>query len=144
MVITAIDWDSAEGLETFGFKLKGSALTTYNHFRRDKGNNPTFFGFMLVRQDILIASTSQDLLWKRWETANPYKKGGHIRMKKFSNWLTEMQLKLIDKQGKQSISEEVKRRKFLNHLPQCMEGTLISQIKENWTHAYQVEQLESY
>ena len=65
-------------------------------------------------------------------------------IKKFSNWLTEMQLKLIGKQGKQSISAEVKRRKFLKHLPQYMEATLISQIKEDWTYEYLVQQAESY
>ena len=41
-----------------------------------------------------------------------------------------MQLKLIDKQEKQSKSQEVKRREFLNYLPQYMKATLIPQIKE--------------
>jgi hypothetical protein len=144
LVIKGIDLDSAEALEVVGFKLKGSALTTYNHFRREKGKDATFFSFMLVLRDFLIPSTSKDLLWKRWETANPYNEGRHMGIKKFSNWLTEMQLKLIDKQGKQSISEEVKRRKFLNHLPPYMEATLIPQIKEDWTYEYLVQQAESY
>ena len=65
-------------------------------------------------------------------------------IKKFSNWLTEMLLQLIDKQGKQIISEDVKSRKFLNHLLQYMEDTLIHQIKEDWTYAYLVQQAESY
>ena len=144
MVIKAIDLDSTEALEVVGFKLKGSTLTTYNHFRRDKGKTATFFCFMLALRDFLIPSTSKDLLWKRWETANPYNAGRHIRIKKFSNWLTEMQLKIIDKQGKQSISEEVKRRKFLNHLLEYMKATLISQIKEDWTYEDLVQQVESY
>ena len=55
-----------------------------------------------------------------------------------------MQLKLIDKEGKQNILEEVKRRKFLNHLPQYMEATLIPQIKQDWTYEYLVQQAESY
>ena len=65
-------------------------------------------------------------------------------IKKLFNWLTEMQLKLIDKQEKQSISEEVKRRKYLNHLPQYMEATLIPQIKEDQTCEYLAQQAESY
>ena len=93
---------------------------------------------------LLIPSTSKDLLWKRWEKANSYNEGRHMGIKKFSNWLTEMQLKLIDKQGKPSISEEVKRRKFLNHPPQYMEGTLIPQIQEDWTYEYLVQQVECY
>ena len=123
MVIKGIDLNSAEALEVIGYKLKGSALTTYNHFRRDKGKTATFFSFMLVLRDFLISSTSKDLLRKKWETANPYNEGRHVGIKKFSNWLTEMQLKLIGKERKQRISEEVKRRKFLNHLPQYMEAT---------------------
>ena len=114
---------SIEALEVIGFKLKGCALSTYNHFTKDKGKTATFFSFMLVLRDFVILSISKDLLWKRWETANPNNKERHMGIKKFSNWLTEIQLKLIDKQGKQSISEEVKGRKFLNYLPQYMEVT---------------------
>ena len=58
--------------------------------------------------------------------------------------MTEMQLKLIDKEGKYSISEEIKRRKFLNCLPQDMEATLIPQIKEDCTYEYVVQQAESH
>ena len=75
--------------------------------------------------------------------ANPNNEGRHIGIKKFSNWLTEMQLKLIDKQEKQSISEEVKTRKFLNHLLQYIEATLMPQIKEDRTCEYLVQQAES-
>ena len=41
------------------------------------------------------------------------------------------------------MSEEVKRRKFLNHRPQSMETSLIPQIKEDWTYEHLVEQEES-
>ena len=76
--------------------------------------------------------------------ANPYNKGIHIGIKKFSNWLTEMQLKLINKEWKQSISEKVKRRKFLNNLPHYIEATLIPQVKEDRMHKHLVQQVESY
>ena len=104
LVIKGIDLDSTEALEVVGFKLKGSTLTTYNHFSRDKGKTFIFFGFMLVLHDVLIPSTSQDLLWKIWDTDKPYNEGRHMGINKYSNWLTEIQFKLIDKQGKQSIS----------------------------------------
>ena len=65
-------------------------------------------------------------------------------IKKFSNWLTEIQLKLIDKKGKRSFLEKVKRRNFLNHLPPYMEATLIPQFQEDWTNEYLVPQAESY
>ena len=136
--------DSAEALEVARCKLKGGALTTYNNFRRAKGKSTTFFSFMIVLRNFLSPFTSEDLLWKRWQTANPYNKGRHMGIKKFFNCLREMQWNLIGKQGKQHISEEVKRRKFLNHLPQYMEATLIPPIKEHRAYEYLVPQAECY
>ena len=92
LVIEGTDTHSAEALDVIGFKLKGSTLTTYNHFRSDKGKTATFFTFMLVWRDFLIASTSKNLLWKSWEMANPYNEGRQMGIKKFYNWLTEMHL----------------------------------------------------
>ena len=97
LVIKGIDLDSGETLEVVGCKYKGSTLTTYNHFKRDKGKTNTFFSFMLVLRNILIPSTSKDQLWKSWETGNPDSAGRHIGIKKFSNWLIEIKLKLIEK-----------------------------------------------
>jgi len=62
----------------------------------------------------------------------------------FSNWLNEMQIKLIDKHGKQSISDEVIRQKLLNNLPPYMEESLKPQIKDNWTFERIVEAAEGY
>ena len=104
--------DSAELLNIVRFKLKGSSLATCNHFRREKGKTATFFSFILILRDALIPSTSKDLPWKRWEMANPYNKGRHSGIKKFSSGLIGIQLKLIDQQGKLSILENVKRSKF--------------------------------
>ena len=61
LVIKAIDLDGAEALEVIGFKLKGSSLTTYNHFRRDKGKTATFFSFVQDLSNFLIPSISKDL-----------------------------------------------------------------------------------
>ena len=88
LVIKGIDLDSAEALNVVRFKLKGSALTTYNHFRRDGGKTAPFFSSMLVLRGFLIPSTTKDLLWKQWETANLYNKGTHMGIKKFHNSLT--------------------------------------------------------
>ena len=82
--------NSAEALDVVGFNLKGSALTTYNHFGRDKGKTGTFFSFIILLHDFLLPSTSKDLLGKRSVTANPYNEGQHIGIKKFSNWSTEI------------------------------------------------------
>jgi len=99
---------------------------------------------MLVLREFLIPSTSKDLLWKEWEAASPHKDGRHMGIKTFANWLEELQIKLIDKDGNYCISEEVKRRNFLNHLPDYMETTLVSQILDSWTFHDLVKRAESY
>ena len=65
-------------------------------------------------------------------------------IKTFANWLEEPQIKLIDKVGNQCISEEVKRRKFLNHLPNYMETILVPQILDSCTFNDLVKKAESY
>ena len=62
LVLKGIDKDSVQPLKVVGFKLKGSSLTTYNHFRRDKRKIPAFFNYKLVLCNILIPSGSKDLL----------------------------------------------------------------------------------
>jgi len=136
--------ESKEALEFIGFKLQGSALTTYNHHLLKEKDKASFFSFMLVLREFLIPSTRKDLLWKEWEAASPHKDGRHIGIKTFANWLEELQIKLIDRDGNQCISEEVKRRKFLNLLPDYMETTLVPQILDSWTFNDLVKKAESY
>jgi len=126
-----ISLESKEALDFIGFKLQGSALTTYNHYLIKEKDKVSFFSFMLVLREFLIPSTRKDLLLKEWEAASPNKDGRHMGIKTFANWLEELQIKLIDKDGNQCISEEVKRRKFLNHLPDYMETTLVPQILDS-------------
>jgi len=64
-------------------------------------------------------------------------------IKTFANWLEELQIKLIDKDGNQYILEEVKCRKYLNQLPDYMETTLIPQILDSWTCSELVKKAES-
>ena len=129
-------------IEVVGFKLKTNPLTTSYHFRRDKGKTTTFITFVTAVCNFLIPSTSNHPLQKRWDTANSNNEGRHIGIKKFSNWLLEMHLKIISNQGKQSILEEVKRRKFLNHLEHYIDATLIPQIKEDQSYKYLAQQAE--
>jgi len=63
----AIRLESKEGLDFIGFKLQGSALTTYNHHLIKEKDNASFFSFMLVLREFHIPSTSNDLLWKEWK-----------------------------------------------------------------------------
>jgi len=64
-------------------------------------------------------------------------------IKTFANWLEKLQIKVIDKDGNQCISEEVKHRKFLNHLPDYIETTLVLQILDNWIFKDLVKKAES-
>ena len=79
--------ESKETLDFIGFKLQGSALTTYNHHLIKEKDKASFLSFMLVHLEFLIPSTSKDLLWKEWEAATPHKDGRHMGIKTFANWL---------------------------------------------------------
>jgi len=125
-----LEWK--EAWDFIGFKLQGSTLTTYNHHLIKEKDKASFFSIMLVLRKFLIPSTSKDLLWKEWEAATPHKDVRHMGIKTFANWLEELQIKLIDKDRNQCISEEVKRRKFMKHLPDYMETTLVPQILDSW------------
>jgi len=67
-----------------------------------------------------------------------------MSIKTFAKWLEELQIKLINKDGNQCISKEVKDRKFLNHLPDYMETTLVPQILDTWTFNNLVKKAELY
>jgi len=62
----------------------------------------------------------------------------------FANWLEELQIKLIDRDGNQCISKDVICRKFRNHLLDSMEFTLVPQIRDSWTFNDLVKKAESY
>jgi len=101
--IKGISLESKEAWHFIGFKLQGSALTTYNHHLIKEKDKASFFSFMLVLREFLIPSTSKDLLWKEWEAVSPQKDGRHMGIKTFTNWLEELQIKVIDEDGNQCI-----------------------------------------
>ena len=142
--MTGISLESKEALDFIGFKLQGSALTTYNHHLIKEKYKASVFSFILVLWEFLIPSTSKDLIKKEWEAASPHKDRRHMGIKTFTNWLEELQIKLIDRDGNQSISDEVKRRKFLNPQLDYMETTLVPQILDSWTLNDLVNKGESY
>ena len=72
-------------LDFIGFKLQGSALTTYNHNRIKEKDKVSFFSFMLVLREFLIPSTSKNLPMKEWEAASPHKDGRHMGINTFAN-----------------------------------------------------------
>jgi len=80
-----ISLESKEALDFIGFKLQGSALTTYNYHLIKEKDKASFFSFMLVLREFLIPSTSKDLLWKEWEATSPHKDGRHMGIKTFAN-----------------------------------------------------------
>jgi len=136
--------ESKEALEFIEFQLQDGGLTTYNHHLIKEKDKATFFSCMLVLRELLIHSTSKDLLLKEWEATAPQQDGRHVSIKTFANWLEELRIKLIDNDGNQCISKEVKHRKFLNHLPDYMETTLVPQILDSGTFNDLVKKAESY
>jgi len=85
-----ITLESKEALDLIGFKLQGSAITTYDHHLIKEKDWASFFRIMLVLWEFLIPSTSKDLLWKEWETTSLNKDGRHMGVKTFANWLEEL------------------------------------------------------
>jgi len=65
-------------------------------------------------------------------------------IKTFGNWLEEIQIKYIDKDGNQCISEELKDRKLLNHLLDYIVTSLVPQILDSCTFKDLVKKAESY
>jgi len=61
--------ESKKVLNFIGFKLQGSALTSYNHHLIKEKDKASFFSFILVLRECFIPSTNKDLLWKEWEAA---------------------------------------------------------------------------
>jgi len=91
--------ESKEALDFIPCKLQDSARTTYNHHLIKEGNKASFFSFMLMLREFLIPSTSKDLPWKELVPASPHKDWRYMGIKTFANWLEELQIKLIDKDG---------------------------------------------
>jgi len=58
--------------------------------------------------------------------------------------LEELKIILIDMNGNQGISEEIKSRKFRNHLLDYMEITMVHQILDSWTCNDMIKKAESY
>jgi len=133
-----------EGLDFIGYKLKGIELSTYNHHIIKEMDKVCFFSFRLVLREFAIPSTSKDLLLKEWEAASSNKDGWHMGIKTFGNWLEEIQIKYIDKDGNQCISEELKDRKLLNHLLDYIVTSLVPQILDSCTFKDLVKKAESY
>ena len=71
---------------------------------------------MLALRTFLIPSISKDLLWKEVETITHIKYGTNMGVHRLARALDDMQSKLIDKQGRKSITDEVKIREFLYNL----------------------------
>jgi len=63
-------------------------------------------------------------------------------IKTCANWWEQLHIKLIDWDGNLYISEEVQCWKFLNHLPDYMETTLVPQILDSWTFNDLVQKAE--
>ena len=79
--------ESKQALDFIGFKLQGSALTTYNNNLIKEKDQASFFSFMLVPREFHISSTSKDLLWKEWKAASPHKDRWPMVIKTFANCL---------------------------------------------------------
>ena len=111
-----IDLYSEVALELVGFLVGGQATVIYNQYLR---NNPIvgdFFGFLLHLRKELVLSNSRDKLWFAWEGSTQMKNGEIRDVNTFSRELNDLQMKIIDSQRNQAISDDVKKFKFYSGL----------------------------
>ena len=101
-------------------------------WQREK--NHSFFKYMLILQTFLITSLSKDLWWKSWQTITPDKNGQNMGVHHFTSARDDMQRKLIDKQGRKSITDEVIIGKFLNNIPHIITQSITHHLTNNMTH----------
>ena len=89
---------------------------------------------MLALRKFLIQSTSKYILWKEWQTITRNKDGKNLGVHLFARALDNMQSKLIDKQGRNSITEEVKIRKFLNNISHLIKKSITPHLTGDMTY----------
>ena len=89
---------------------------------------------MLALGKLLIQSTSKYILWKEWQTITRNKDGKNLGVHLFPRALDNMQSKRIDKQGRNSITEEVKIRKFLNNISHLIKKSITPHLTSDMTY----------
>jgi len=104
----SIRLESKEVLDFITFTLQVGLLTTYNNYLIKEKDKRSFFSIVLLLQEYPIPFTTKDLLWKEWEAAWPYKDGRCMGINTFANWLEDLQIKVIAKDGNQCILQGVK------------------------------------
>ena len=125
--------------------MTNSALVLYNQFQREEQEkDQTFCKFVLALRKFLIPSISKDLLWKKWGTITANKDGKNMAVHRFASALDDMQSELIDKQGRKSITEEVKIRKFLNNISDVIKKTFTPHLTDDITFNQIVTKSEQF
>ena len=99
---------------------------------------------MLALRKFQIPSICKDRLWTEWETITPNKDSQNMGVHRFARALDDMQSKLIDKQGRKSITEEVKIRKFLNNIWNVIKKSLTPHLTDDVTFNQRVSKSEQF
>ena len=104
-----IDLYDRRALELVGFKVTNSALVLHNQLQREQQEeDQTFYKFILALRTFLMSSISKDLWWKGGDTITPNEDGKNMVMQPFATAMDDMHRKLINKQGRTSITDELK------------------------------------
>ena len=85
----------------------------------------TFSKFMLALRKFLIPYIRKNHLWTECETITTNEDCKNMYLHPFARAKDAMQCKLIDKQGRKWITDEVKIRKCLCHIPDIIYMSII-------------------
>ena len=88
---------------------------------------------MLSLRKFQLRSTSKDLLWIELETVTLNKDGKNMGVHRFARALDHMQCKLLDKQGRKSITEEVKISKLRNNICNVSKKSITRHFTDDMT-----------
>ena len=140
-----MDCNNGSALEFVGFKLGNSGLVIHNQFQQEQQEkDQTFLKFVLALRTLLMPSISKDLLWTEWATIRPNKDCKHMGVQRFARALGDIQRKLIDKQGRKSITDEVKIMKFLNNIPDIIKKSITAHLTDDVTYNHIVRKSEQF
>ena len=140
-----IDLNDRSALVFVGFQVTNSALVLCYQFQREQQEkDQTLSMFMLALRTFLMPSFSKDPWCKECATLTPTKDGKHMGIHRFTRALNNIQCKLINEQGRKSITDEVKITKFINNMADIIKMSITPHRTDDMTYNDIVTKLQQF
>lgn len=92
----------------------------------------------------MIPFVTTDALGQSWYDSTVYKDGRNIGVYRYASLFNKLHGKLIDKDGISTIGNEVKKRKFINHIPQAIHNYMPSYLHDEMRFPDIIKMAEEY